>query len=97
MQEQSQNMGTGINTYRGDKNLTINDYNFIKTQKFHNFEERTVELSYSDISTIMNECPLCDTVHLLLFKACVCYFLSNFYFFSPNDSPSKTMKNVYFI
>ena len=29
-------------------------------------------------------------------KACVCYFLSNFYF-SPNNSPSKTMKNVYFI
>ena len=26
-----------------------------------------------------------------LFKACVCYFLSNFYF-SPNNSPSKTMK-----
>ena len=30
-------------------------------------------------------------------KACVRYFLSNFYF-SLNDSPSKTMKNVlYFI
>ena len=28
------------------------------------------------------------------FKACVRYFLSNFYF-SPNDSPSKTMKNVF--
>ena len=28
-------------------------------------------------------------------KACVCYFLSNF-FFSPNDSPSKTMKNVFY-
>ena len=32
-----------------------------------------------------------------LFKASVRYFLSNFYF-SPNDNPSKTMKNVsYFI
>ena len=30
-----------------------------------------------------------------LFKACVCYFLSNFYF-SPNDRPSKTMKNVFY-
>ena len=30
-----------------------------------------------------------------LFKACVRYFLSNFYF-SPNHSPSKTMKNVLF-
>ena len=28
-------------------------------------------------------------------KACVSYFLSNFYF-SPNDSPSKTMKNVFY-
>ena len=28
-------------------------------------------------------------------KTCVCYFLSNFYF-SPNDSPSKTMKNVFY-
>ena len=27
-------------------------------------------------------------------KACVCYFLSNFYF-SPNDNPSKAMKNVF--
>ena len=35
---------------------------------------------------------LIDDLHTN-FKACVCYFLSNFYF-SPNDSPSKTMKNV---
>ena len=28
-------------------------------------------------------------------KACVCYFLSNFYF-SPNDSSSKTMKNAFY-
>ena len=28
------------------------------------------------------------------FKACVRYFLSNFYF-SPNDGPSKTMKNIF--
>ena len=35
-------------------------------------------------------------LHLLpLFKACVRYFLSNFYF-TPNDSPSKTMKNVFY-
>ena len=30
-----------------------------------------------------------------LFKACVHYFLSTFYF-SPNDSPSKIMKNVFY-
>ena len=29
------------------------------------------------------------------FKACICYFLSNFYI-SLNDSPSKSMKNVLF-
>ena len=29
-----------------------------------------------------------------LFKACVRYFLSNFYF-SPNDNPSKTMKMLF--
>ena len=29
------------------------------------------------------------------FKACVRYFLLNFYF-SPSDSPSKTMKNVFY-
>ena len=28
-------------------------------------------------------------------KACACYFLSNF-IFSPNDSPSKTMKNIFY-
>ena len=28
------------------------------------------------------------------FKACVRYFLSKFYF-SPNDGPSKTMKNIF--
>ena len=29
------------------------------------------------------------------FKACVRYFLSNFYY-SPNDSLSKTMKNIFY-
>ena len=36
-----------------------------------------------------------DSNGLLIVKACVRYFLSNFYF-SPNDSPSKTMKNVFY-
>ena len=30
-----------------------------------------------------------------VFKVCVHYFLTNFYF-SPNDSPSKTKKNVFY-
>ena len=32
---------------------------------------------------------------IISFKACVHYILSNFGF-SPNDSPSKTMKNVFY-
>ena len=32
---------------------------------------------------------------LLIFKACTHYFLSDFYF-SSNDSPSKTIKNVFY-
>ena len=34
-------------------------------------------------------------VQFLKIKACVCYFLRNFYS-SPNDSPSKTMKDVFY-
>ena len=33
-------------------------------------------------------------LHIRLFRACVRYFLSNFYF-SPKDGPSKTMKSVF--
>ena len=33
---------------------------------------------------------------LVLFKACVRYFLSNLYF-SLNDSPKKTMKIVFYL
>ena len=44
-----------------------------------------------DISRLIDICPLTDCY----FKASVRYFLSNFYFW-PNDSPSKTMKNVFF-
>ena len=39
---------------------------------------------------------LCFYCIYWVFKACVCYFLSNFYI-SPNDSPSKTMKNVFYL
>ena len=40
-------------------------------------------------------CKKCLSMLMLIcIKACICYFL-NFYF-SPNDSPSKTMKDVFF-
>ena len=32
---------------------------------------------------------------VLIFKACVRYFLANFYL-PPNDSPSKTMKDAFY-
>ena len=41
---------------------------------------------------------MCWQAHIYLnfnYKACVRYFLSNFYFL-PNDIPSKTMKNVFY-
>ena len=68
-QERAQNMAAEIKKYRGDKNLTINGNSSIKKGKV-DFEERKIELSYSDISTIMNECPFYDTVHVrgLLFN-----------------------------
>ena len=44
-QERAQNIGAEINRYRGDKNLTINDYSSVKKQKL-DFEERKVKLSY---------------------------------------------------
>ena len=57
---------------------------------------------YQNMSGFAGDCSLIpkhkETVNSLLWwglKACVCYFLSNFYF-SPIDSPSKTMKIVLF-
>ena len=44
-QERAQNIGAVIKRYRGDKNLTINDYSSVKKQKL-DFEERKVKLSY---------------------------------------------------
>ena len=60
------------------------------------------ELSYM-LAELFNKClkescfPDCWKVSLvvLVFDACVRYFLSNIYF-SPNDSPSNTMKNVFY-
>ena len=46
-------------------------------------------------STNINENEVCTKKIDQIFKACVCYFLSNFYF-SPYDSPLKTMKNVFY-
>ena len=61
--------GAEIKRYRGDKNWTVNDYSSVKKRKL-DFEERKVEISYLNISTITNECPLYDVLHVheLLFN-----------------------------
>ena len=61
--------GAEIKRYRGDKNWTVNDYSSVKKRKL-DFEERKVEISYLNISTITNECPLNDVLHVheLLFN-----------------------------
>ena len=68
-QERAQNIGAETKRYRGDKNLTVNDYSSVKKRNL-DFEERKVELCYLNISTIMNERPLYDILHVhgLLFN-----------------------------
>ena len=46
-------------------------------------------------SSCSSHCITSALLHPENLKACVRYFLSNIYF-SPNDSPSKTMKNVFY-
>ena len=53
-------------------------------------ENQSIRLIYCPL--LQNVAPLKVTI----IKACVRYFLSNLYF-SLNDSPSKTMKNVFYI
>ena len=52
-------------------------------------ENQSIRLIYCPLPQIV--APLKVTI----IKACVRYFLSNLYF-SLNDSPSKTMKNVFY-
>ena len=54
-----------------------------------NFVKTLTDISETGVSIMMQ-------VHkTLLFKACVCYF-HQIFIFSPNDSPSKTMKNAFY-
>ena len=54
-----------------------------------NFVKTLTDISETDVSIMMQ-------VHkTLLFKACVHYF-HQIFVFSPNDSPSKTMKNAFY-
>ena len=56
-----------------------------------------MEVKFSEIISFMDARHLIKIQRKLQFslKACVRYFSSNFYF-SPSDSPSKTMKNVFY-
>ena len=49
----------------------------------------------SNIDEVLSINPSANVFVFRDFKACVCYFLSNFYF-SQNDSPSKTLKDVFY-
>ena len=74
------------------------------TDKFTSFDkfffDNKKSSKYSIKCNFYARHTFCTIDHLILygifasFKACVRYFLSNFYF-SPNKSPSKTMKNVF--
>ena len=57
------------------------------------FELRTFRFLLQQLNPLGHS-PLSRPFFLVL-KACVCYFWSNFYF-SPNDSPLRTMKNVFY-
>ena len=82
----------------------IGQTNFKKLFKFHNFMEifycdiiRNQEHEFGCFSTIAiyQNYFRKEKYGQVHFKACVHYFLSNFYF-SPNDSLSKTMKNAFY-
>ena len=75
-------------------------YSLYSNQIFYYFISKKTYLSHTGhfktswkvLKQLQAWCNLLLIVHI---KACVCYFLSNFYF-SPNDSPSKHMKNVFY-
>ena len=72
----------------------------IKCQEIMSVDSFPIKIGLSQ-GSILNPklvlASICDQLdHLLFdFKACVHYFLANFYF-SPKDSPSKAMKNVFY-
>ena len=79
--------------------LNIESKRLHNVMRFSDFESIIwPKLSIIGLSNISITCSCSMTSvsgeKALIFKACVRYFLSNIYF-SPNDSPSKTMKNVF--
>ena len=87
------------------RNENMRQTNFKKLFKFHNFREifycdmiRNQEHKFGCFSTIAiyQNYFRKEKYGQVHFKACVHYFLSKFYF-SPNDTLSKTMKNDFLI
>ena len=72
---------------RIDVRLLSNEKDYLKWTSQPNYMSQ--KIYDNDLATI------CKSEVTLTLKACVRYFLLNFYF-SPNDSPSKTMKNVFY-
>ena len=52
------------------------------------------ESDFPPAECILDTLKVCLECNNSVFKACVSSFLTNFYF-SPNDCPSKTMKDVF--
>ena len=69
---------------------TCSDITDVMTPKYNTGTKKEAFGSNETLTKV--EENIISTVNCL--KACVCNFLSNFYF-SPNNSPSKLMKNVF--
>ena len=67
---------------------------WLKDDKKHTIDTNSERINFSIFENINQENTSEHAIHV--FKACARYFLSNFYF-APNDSPSKTMKNVFYL
>ena len=71
---------------------------FIKFNAYHSKRFKNYSILRMVLLCLKESCfPDCWKVSLvvLVFKACVRYFLTNFYF-SPNDNPAKIMKDVFY-
>ena len=77
-----------IHNYMISSNITLN----ISTTASLCFHIKSAHQIYLHNRENQAKCWVLNEKQL---KACVCYFLSNFIFL-PNDSPSKTMKKVFY-
>ena len=74
-----------------EQNITLLRYKFLTYQQK---EGQNFDKFMAQLKKLSSDCEFGELKKSLI-KACVHYFLSNLYF-SLNDSPSKTMKNVFY-